>query len=119
MAVDSWSSWLVLGNCLLLTLPTLSCQVLCPLVPTIMLCGPMVQGCLLVRKEADAMSKGFALGEVLPTAYVELEFPPITTAAAKGACQNINRHWLAGVEATSNPLLATVRWHKSTTRICV
>jgi hypothetical protein len=38
------------------------------------------------------MSKGFALGEVLPTAYVELEFPPITTAASKGG----NEHCFSG-----------------------
>ncbi|GFH18853.1 uncharacterized protein HaLaN_15720, partial [Haematococcus lacustris] len=30
------------------------------------------KGRLLVRKEADALSKGFSIAEVLPTAYFEL-----------------------------------------------
>ena len=43
--------------------------------------SPLVpQGRLLIRKEQEATLKGFKIGEVLHSAYFDLEFPTIANA---------------------------------------
>ena len=41
---------------------------------------PVAQGRLLVKKEQDALIKGYPIGEVLHSAYFDLEFPTVAKA---------------------------------------
>ena len=42
------------------------------------------QGRLLIRKEQEATLKGFKIGEVLHSAYFDLEFPTLAKAGTRG-----------------------------------